>query len=777
MGKKVFRILSVVVAIGVVAQLWVNSERTTVAQIWSVSDGRAVDPSGVWSRDGTDFKLASDDTFTDASEFHSLNVEPLGVGSLEQEQIQPSADLVGRFTIVHTSIGNGGNFDAECKTQLGDSWGLADFSDLIDFHNDGGHIPDLVDSLRWNLDYGDPEFQPGVYYLVVSYNGELTRGSRQYFVQRHDHRPPSNFAVHADVDNHHISLGSWFSDGWTALCYSDAPPVTRKPSRDEATLIAFYNATNGDNWKRNTNWLGNKPLDEWHGVETNSRGNVVALELPRNHLHGKIPSEINELTDLRVIDLSGNHLTGEIPEALGDLGVLINGKGTMYLSGNRLEYCIPEVLRRVKVNDFGKLSIPYCGYDRLALQALYEATNGDNWKNNDGWRDFLKDRGMRLGHLDLKGVTVENGRVTKLNLARNGLEGNIPSQIGHLTELKVLNLSTNSLTGNIPVSMRHLLNLTDLLLAENDDLYGCVPTPLNTRVGRGFGRNDIVFASLAFCNKSRDKLGTPKSPKFIKWHVDESVLPSEERAARLGVDWLVKYAGKYGWSMTGDDVHIYLDTTYPTGLDCWIRWTTKDCISNMANAENIFIKANENPDVGFYNGQHAIHRLHKIVDTTVHEAVHTLFQWQQTGVQHPAEAPPPDWFNEGMAVYFAAVITSEHLTHLNTEDPTRSKRLFEEQREKWVDLVLPHDDCFDTRTDLFYQCLSLAIELLVHKTREKFDDAWQQQFVKYYQDLRGRGRRQWQHHFEKAFGISVDVFFETFERHRRSGFQEFQATP
>ena len=33
-------------------------------------------------------------------------------------------------------------------------------------------------------------------------------------------------------------------------------------------LVDFYNATDGDHWKINTNWCSDKPIDEWYGVTT-----------------------------------------------------------------------------------------------------------------------------------------------------------------------------------------------------------------------------------------------------------------------------------------------------------------------------------------------------------------------------------------------------------------------------------------------------------------------------------------------------------------------------
>ena len=48
---------------------------------------------------------------------------------------------------------------------------------------------------------------------------------------------------------------------------------------DRAALVALYNATKGASWSTRTNWLSGRPLDEWHGVTTNSDGRVAELDL------------------------------------------------------------------------------------------------------------------------------------------------------------------------------------------------------------------------------------------------------------------------------------------------------------------------------------------------------------------------------------------------------------------------------------------------------------------------------------------------------------------
>ena len=85
--------------------------------------------------------------------------------------------------------------------------------------------------------------------------------------------------------------------------------------------------------------------------------------------------------------------------------------------------------------------------DREALVALYNATNGENWENSDNW---LSDTPLGEWH----GVTTNaDGRVTLLNLSRNKLSGEIPAELGNLSNLIGLVLNDNKLSGCVPGSL------------------------------------------------------------------------------------------------------------------------------------------------------------------------------------------------------------------------------------------------------------------------------------------------------------------------------------
>ncbi len=144
--------------------------------------------------------------------------------------------------------------------------------------------------------------------------------------------------------------------------------------------------------------------------------------------------------------------------------------------------------------------------DLAALIALYEATDGPNWVNNDGWLTDAPlgewygvdtDADGRVVRLDLSGTFddeagewVSHGlsgpippdlgnlaNLERLYLYENALTGPIPTELGNLANLERLNLGGNSLSGPIPTELGDLANLERLYLYGND-LTGPIPTEL-----------------------------------------------------------------------------------------------------------------------------------------------------------------------------------------------------------------------------------------------------------------------------------------------------------
>ena len=109
--------------------------------------------------------------------------------------------------------------------------------------------------------------------------------------------------------------------------------------------------------------------------------------------------------------------------------------------------------------------------DRAALVALYNATSGPNWTINTNWL-------TTAALSEWYGVTTDvDGRVTHVYLAQNELNGELPVELGDLTNLQILYLNQNMLSGAIPAALGKLTNLEQLYLSQNM-LSGAIPAAL-----------------------------------------------------------------------------------------------------------------------------------------------------------------------------------------------------------------------------------------------------------------------------------------------------------
>ena len=123
-----------------------------------------------------------------------------------------------------------------------------------------------------------------------------------------------------------------------------APPAASGSiETDREALVALYNATDGENWKGNANWLSDAPLGRWRGVTTNDDGRVTKLLFIGNNIGGEIPPELGRLSNLTHLLLGGGGLSGELPAELGSLSNLT----VLRLNDNGLSGEIPAELGRL----------------------------------------------------------------------------------------------------------------------------------------------------------------------------------------------------------------------------------------------------------------------------------------------------------------------------------------------------------------------------------------------------------------------------------------------
>ena len=239
---------------------------------------------------------------------------------------------------------------------------------------------------------------------------------------------------------------------------------------DQAALTSFYELAAGGEWTESDGWLTGPALEEWHGVESDSLGRVTGLELSDNGLSGGLPGTIGNLGQLTGLRIDGNELGGRLPLSLTALDLEV----FHYTGTDLCEPSAAEFRTWLEGIPSRRGTEVQCAppTDRDALVALYEGTGGPGWRNDGGWLTAAPLR-------DWHGVEVDaQGRVIGLILSENELSGEIPPELGELSNLEYLWLPDNALSGEIPPELGGLSNLERLVLGGNELLSGAIPPEL-----------------------------------------------------------------------------------------------------------------------------------------------------------------------------------------------------------------------------------------------------------------------------------------------------------
>ncbi|KAA8530918.1 hypothetical protein F0562_005623 [Nyssa sinensis] len=173
------------------------------------------------------------------------------------------------------------------------------------------------------------------------------------------------------------------------------------------------------------------------GFLPSSVGSCVVVDLSRNMLSGIISIILTWEATLEVLDLSSNQLSGSIPNWTSQFQRLT----TINIKNNSLVGNLPPELGTLKLTvvdlSFNKLEGPIP-------------------------RTLTSD----IGNL---------GRLKLLNLAKNGLSGQIPNELSKLSVLEYLDLSHNNFKGRIPDKLPSSLKVLNV---SYNDLEGPVPKNL-----------------------------------------------------------------------------------------------------------------------------------------------------------------------------------------------------------------------------------------------------------------------------------------------------------
>nr|KAJ0226399.1 hypothetical protein LSAT_V11C100013920 [Lactuca sativa] len=218
--------------------------------------------------------------------------------------------------------------------------------------------------------------------------------------------------------------------------------------------------------------------------------NVLTLDIG-NNLSGRIPKFLGELSNLRILLLRKNNFNGFIPRQLCQL----SNMSFIDLSANSFSGSIPSCLHNITGPSdlvFLKRSKSLYSYDSSyhyesiiwGLRTIFlggEALGIQDEVQYTTKSLFLRYKGGILDYM------------TGLDLSNNKLTGEIPEEVGFLTQLRALNLSHNQLIGLIPVSFSNLAKIESLDLSSNG-LTNTIPSEL------------IKLTSLSIFNVSHNSL-------------------------------------------------------------------------------------------------------------------------------------------------------------------------------------------------------------------------------------------------------------------------------
>ncbi len=134
--------------------------------------------------------------------------------------------------------------------------------------------------------------------------------------------------------------------------------LEKVPDAQRDCLMALYNALDGPNWTKGTNWNTDEEISTWEGVTVTDEA-ITGLNLSGFGLKGQLPPQIGELTALKSLNLGNNpNLAGPLPAEMGNLNKLTN----LQLNNNMITGTIPrEWGGMTALNNFGMFNTKISG--------------------------------------------------------------------------------------------------------------------------------------------------------------------------------------------------------------------------------------------------------------------------------------------------------------------------------------------------------------------------------------------------------------------------------
>lgn len=116
---------------------------------------------------------------------------------------------------------------------------------------------------------------------------------------------------------------------------------------------------------------------------------------------------------------------------------------------------------------------------QYVMVVLYYATAGEQWIEQDNWLSLtLYECQWSLDAITCKTDQSNRQIVTGLNLSRHGMVGELPPEIGALSQVEHFNVARNALNGTMPASLFNMTRLTKLDVHSNS-FEGSIPAAIS----------------------------------------------------------------------------------------------------------------------------------------------------------------------------------------------------------------------------------------------------------------------------------------------------------
>ncbi|QSE97720.1 FG-GAP-like repeat-containing protein [Fulvivirga lutea] len=326
---------------------------------------------------------------------------------------------------------------------------------------------------------------------------------------------------------------------------------------DSTALVAFYDATNGDNWtntQEGTNpWkVGN--VDTWFGVSAAADG-VTALTLPNNNIEGPIPAEFNQLGRLTDVDLSGN-LINDIQSNLSGLTALTS----IDLSNNKLDFgdfeligSLPGlVIGEQEANDVASFDLIPAGSATSVTFSIAGSANEYQWFRNGAIANGETTN------------TVDIASIDRSNMGDYYCEATNPDVPGlTITSATKTVLATAVCTGQININETDPATDGDVLLMRiNSNGFDTTQVVIMNSTGQ-FQMNDVVLADYILASV----VDTIAHPDAIPTYFGNTVFWAEADTLFINGDLTADVTAVFSANPTGDVGQFagYLEEEIPDG--------------------------------------------------------------------------------------------------------------------------------------------------------------------------------------------------------------------